>query len=124
MLAQRMRQRPRIKYDPHPLQGQEVLRIFLLVVAVAAAFMLHVWMRTLVISEGFKLGEVRSRVLQLEADRVKLRLEREKLVSPDRLNQLVEIYKNAGNVFVSPNPSQILFYEDGESPYTVPGAAR
>jgi hypothetical protein len=107
-----MRQRPKIKYEPQPLQGPQVLRIFLLVVAVSATFMLHVWMRTLVLSEGFKLGEVRSRLQQLEAERVKLRLEREKLVSPERLNQLVEAYKNEGVVFVSPQPSQILFYED------------
>ena len=108
-----MRQRPRIKYEPQELQGSEVLRMLVLVIAVAATFMLHVWMRTLVISEGFKLGEARSRVMQLESERVKLRLEREKLISPDRLNAIASNFANEGNVFLSPNASQILFYEEG-----------
>jgi hypothetical protein len=89
--------------------------MFVLVIAIAATFMLHVWMRTLVISEGFKLGETRSRLIRLESDRVNLRLEREKLISPERLNAIVQNFAADGNVFVSPNASQILFYDEGTS---------
>jgi hypothetical protein len=111
-----VRQRPRIRYEPKPLQGQEVLRIFLLVIAVATTFVLHVWMRTLVISEGFRLGESRNRVLALEAEKVKLRLEREKLISPDRLNEIVQRFRAESDYFVSPSPQQILFYQEGSRP--------
>jgi hypothetical protein len=109
-----MKNRPHIRYQPQSAQGKAVFRIIFLFIAFATAFVLHVWLRTLVVAEGYRLGEARKIILKLEAERVKLRLQRERLISPDRLHAVVESLRFQGLDFQRPTPNQVYYYDTTE----------
>ncbi len=106
-----MKKKPRIRYEPQSIRGPAVLRIVFLFISVAAAFVLHVWLRTQVVAESYRLGEIRSKILELDAEKVKLRLKRERLKNPERLSGVVKRYRERGVDFRHPSPDQVLYYE-------------
>ncbi len=67
--------------------GGHVLRTALLVSAVAALLIFHIWSRTRVLASGYELGELQRNHARLTSEHDRLRLEVESLRSPATLER-------------------------------------
>lgn len=85
------------------------LRILLLCALVVSSFILHIGLRTAIVTEGYKVSSARKELGRLEDRRMALKVERDRLLSPRNLERLVEIYHREGSDFAPARPDRLIF---------------
>jgi hypothetical protein len=83
--------------------------VVILIVLCVGAFLLHIRLRTFVVTTGYEVGSLRQQIADLDKRIGRTNLERRRLMGPDALLQEVETFKNQGVLFVPPKTSQLIY---------------
>ncbi len=92
------------------------LRILLLCALVVSSFILHIGLRTAIVTEGYKVSTARKELARLEDRRMALRVDRDRLLAPQNLEKLVNIYSREGIDFSPPKPGRLIFERPEQRP--------
>jgi hypothetical protein len=102
-----------------PQQVKNSLRVLGFAGMCVVFFIFHIWMRTLVLTKGYEVGERRHEVADLESQYMALKVERSRLMGPGSLEKVVKRFEERGIVFRAPLPDEIHYIRveepDGDS---------
>jgi hypothetical protein len=92
-----------------PQQVKNSLRVLGFAGMCVVFFVFHIWMRTLVLTEGYEVGERRHELADLESQYMALKVERNRLMGPGSLEKVVTRFAEKGVVFRAPHPDEIHY---------------
>ncbi len=88
-----------------------VLKVLAFVGLCVLFFLLHIQLRTLVVTKGFAVAEQRAKIREFESKIASLRVQRERLMGPASLERLAESLVSEGSGFERPDGKRVLFPE-------------
>jgi hypothetical protein len=84
-------------------------RVLLFALMCVGFFIFHIWMRTLVLTKGFEVGQRQRELARLDSEYMTVKVAFERLVSPENLQKQVERFARRGVDFASPTTAQLMY---------------
>ena len=78
----------------HPRHLTPTAKISLMLAMVFLLMLFHVWLRSLSVAEGYRVGQIRREVKKAKADVLELHVIENQLMGPVRLERIVEYQKD------------------------------
>ncbi len=74
-------------------------------------FLFHIWCRTLVLTKGYEVAELRSEIQKLESESATLKVQKNRLKSSTNLERIAREFSDGGDVFKNPESKQIFYIQ-------------
>lgn len=88
------------------------LKLFFFAILCVSFFIFHIWFRTTVLTQGYRLAKKQSEIVALESELVKLRIERSILQSPENLEKWANYFQKKGLAIDRPQSNQLIYVEE------------
>jgi hypothetical protein len=101
----------------HKAQGaqQGLYKLMGVLLLGTLGFVLHIWLRTSVVTTSYEVEQARREHLRLENKFVELKALRERRLNPNRLEKIREKWADQGEIFSEARPEQVIFLKDSNA---------